>query len=359
MADPILYVGAPARRPRRGGIRTVAGFVSQERLAATSTVQYTSEGCGLPQDDWTLCYDLEPGAEEKTFDGVDTNVSPIPNFVAYSGVQCFLNSEDDFAERARNLLALGEDRIIERKLGAYLLAESTPGTAVSVVAAIAAAEQFLDTTYPALGVIVMSRAGSVYAKAADAIEGDNEGNLWTPNGTPVLASGEITDGFIFATGAITVFEGPVTNITAPNWSTNIQAAIAERAFGLAFDCGIAEAFAVDYTLGGGGGGVDGASAYDIAVANGFVGTEVEWLASLVGADGTNATITSVTATGLAAGAEPTVTAGGTPSARTFAFGIPAGAEGDPGAPGVVQSVVAGTGATVDSTDPANPVVSVP
>ena len=34
-----------------------------------------------------------------------------------------------------------------------------------------------------------------------------------------------------------------------------------------------------------GEGADGASAYDIAVANGFVGTEAEWLESLVGADG--------------------------------------------------------------------------
>ena len=32
-------------------------------------------------------------------------------------------------------------------------------------------------------------------------------------------------------------------------------------------------------------GVDGLSAYEIAVANGFVGDEVAWLASLVGADG--------------------------------------------------------------------------
>lgn len=34
-------------------------------------------------------------------------------------------------------------------------------------------------------------------------------------------------------------------------------------------------------------GVDGKSAYDIAVDNGFVGTEVEWLESLKGADGAN------------------------------------------------------------------------
>ena len=32
-------------------------------------------------------------------------------------------------------------------------------------------------------------------------------------------------------------------------------------------------------------GEPGASAYDVAVDNGFVGTEAQWLASLVGADG--------------------------------------------------------------------------
>jgi hypothetical protein len=37
--------------------------------------------------------------------------------------------------------------------------------------------------------------------------------------------------------------------------------------------------------GGSGSGADGASAYEVAVANGFVGTEVEWLASLVGPAG--------------------------------------------------------------------------
>lgn len=37
--------------------------------------------------------------------------------------------------------------------------------------------------------------------------------------------------------------------------------------------------------GGGGAGADGDSAYDIAVSNGFIGTEAEWLTSLIGADG--------------------------------------------------------------------------
>ena len=40
-------------------------------------------------------------------------------------------------------------------------------------------------------------------------------------------------------------------------------------------------------------GVDGDSAYDLAVTNGFVGTEVEWLASLVGADGVDSANSTV------------------------------------------------------------------
>lgn len=51
------------------------------------------------------------------------------------------------------------------------------------------------------------------------------------------------------------------------------------------------------------------------------------------ASGPAGTITSVTATALAAGASPTVTLGGAPSARTIALGIPAGAAGSPGATG--------------------------
>lgn len=68
-------------------------------------------------------------------------------------------------------------------------------------------------------------------------------------------------------------------------------------------------------------GADGASAYEVAVADGFVGTEAAWLASLVGPAGAN------------------------------------GSEGADGAPGVVEAIIAGANVTVDATDPANPIVS--
>lgn len=46
---------------------------------------------------------------------------------------------------------------------------------------------------------------------------------------------------------------------------------------------------VELRGGAGGTGADGKSAYQVAVDNGFVGTEAEWLASLVGADGADGT----------------------------------------------------------------------
>ena len=54
-----------------------------------------------------------------------------------------------------------------------------------------------------------------------------------------------------------------------------------------------------------------------------------------GEQGPAGTITSVSAVALAAGASPTITLGGTPSARTMAFGIPSG---EAGAAGTITSV---------------------
>ena len=52
-----------------------------------------------------------------------------------------------------------------------------------------------------------------------------------------------------------------------------------------------------------------------------------------GTNGTSADITEVSATALTAGANPTVTLGGTAQARTFQFGIPIGAKGADGKDG--------------------------
>lgn len=72
----------------------------------------------------------------------------------------------------------------------------------------------------------------------------------------------------------------------------------------------------------------------------------------------NATVAVNSVTTLPPGSPATVSNSGTPSAVELDFGIPQGAPGEAGAPGVVQSIVAGTNVSVNSSDPANPVVSV-
>lgn len=82
--------------------------------------------------------------------------------------------------------------------------------------------------------------------------------------------------------------------------------------------------------GSGGAGAPGKSAYEIAVENGFEGTEQEWLESLVGQSAGFGTPTA-SATSLTSGEQPTVSvsASGEDTAKIFdfQFGIPAGRDG--------------------------------
>jgi len=82
--------------------------------------------------------------------------------------------------------------------------------------------------------------------------------------------------------------------------------------------------------------------------------EVPGYAGPTGSQGPAGTITSASASALAAGATPTVTLGGTPSARTLALGIPRGAIGETGPTnvlsiGTVSTLAAGASATATIT----------
>lgn len=86
-------------------------------------------------------------------------------------------------------------------------------------------------------------------------------------------------------------------------------------------------------------GIDGLSAYEIAVGNGFDGTDAEWLDSLRGAAGENgtpgkaATIRTGTVTTGAPGTEASVENVGTEEDAVLNFIIPRGERGEPGRPG--------------------------
>lgn len=106
-------------------------------------------------------------------------------------------------------------------------------------------------------------------------------------------------------------------------------------------------------------GPDGESAYQIAVANGFVGTEAQWLASLIGlpgedgTDGTNgssATLSVGTTTTGLAGSNASVTNSGTSAAAVFNFTIPRGQDGINGS---AATISVGTTTTGTPSTPAS------
>lgn len=93
-----------------------------------------------------------------------------------------------------------------------------------------------------------------------------------------------------------------------------------------------------YPFGSGAPGVDGASAYQIALNRGFVGTQDQWLASLKGVPGTSIKGDPGPANALAIGSVQTLPTGvaatasisGTPPVQTLDLGLPRGAPGDTG-----------------------------
>ena len=74
-------------------------------------------------------------------------------------------------------------------------------------------------------------------------------------------------------------------------------------------------------------GATGASAYDLARAGGYGGTQTQWLTTLKGADGVSPVLSIGTVATLTAGAAALATITGTPAAPKINLSIPAGATG--------------------------------
>lgn len=240
MANPTILVQPPTRKPRKGGISTVADFRSDSRLATGALPNYDALPCNLVVADIELCYSPNPAATDKVGDGIDVTDAIGPTFGGYVGVECFSGPWDDYAERARLTFEQSKDRLIEAKLGVWL-ATATNTASTSYAAAIGVLEEGLDSTYPGLGIIHMSRQDAVAAAAEYAIFADDtyDGRVWTVNGTPVLVSGSYATGFVYSSGGITVLESELVVRQALDLPHNLSLAIAEGAFNILVDCGFA------------------------------------------------------------------------------------------------------------------------
>ena len=235
MAGPNVFVSPPQRKPRKGGIKAVTGeFVTTERLGAGAGIEWISEGCEFPKAAPGLCFVPNPITDDKEFEGIEHGAGPI--FGLYAGVQCFLGPNSDYDERARRLLEHGEARGVEEVLWEWAVANAVPEATTSLVDAIAKADETADTFYVGQPVLVMSRRVAVWAKSVKALHGDEDGNLWSANGTPVIATGSATDTALFVIGWPTVYASEFTTINAIDHTLNQEMAIAERIYAIAVDC---------------------------------------------------------------------------------------------------------------------------
>jgi len=243
MADATHFVQAPTRTPRLGGIRSVAEFRSADRLGMGGVLEYISSGCSIAVGSLELCYPspADPQAE-KTREGVSTLTGGTV-FGLYFGVECWLAGED-YPTEARAGLERSEDRGIETALAAWIAGAAGQGVGDTIVDLIAKADDFADGFYAARPIIVMNRGDAVRAYADGAIDADKDGNLWTPNGSPVLAGAAFPVGEVDAIGAITVHHGDVVVNSTTDHIYNKEYAIAENVYGLVVDCNFRARFTI-------------------------------------------------------------------------------------------------------------------
>lgn len=323
ITPPALVVG-PGRAPLPYGLFSVLALRegSADRWEGGG-IQF--EGLGAAPSAGAIGpYDCETPTETpglpKDFEG-GLDLSEAEPFIVYGSYRCgpIGNRLEQGAETARARLATWEEFQVERKLWQILAAETTTDLGeLDAVETTARIESLLGSTYGSLGVIHMGRGTAVRLIKRGVLE-TRSNRLYTVLGTPVVAGSGYGEGDVYATPALVGYRSDIFMSSQQpgdllDRARNDLYAVAERAYVIGYDDTPAVIHAT-VIPDAGTPGPAGASAYEVAVANGFEGTEDAWLASLVGPPG------------------------------------------DDGAPGVVQSITPGEGIAVDATDPANPTVS--
>lgn len=233
MAGPTLRIEAPTRAPRVGGLSDVAEFIQDNEIGNAENVVFVSEGCAFPQLEAHRCFNDD--VPDKQSDGIYINNAITDVFTIYAGVRCFAGPNPDYTERAERALAEGRDHVLEDQLALWAAGAQVLAAGGSQIGAFAVVEQELDKRYVGRGVILASRADTLLAAGAGALE-VKDGGLVTKLGTPVLATASVTPGQVHGLGAIAVRHTSVTTTDLITPRKNQHEALAEAQFVLAVDC---------------------------------------------------------------------------------------------------------------------------
>lgn len=268
MTQPTLLVEAPAITPYKYGLQSVAQPADTSDGHWRLGVEYEPISSYAPGIWPGNCYEGPPGDLDLP-PGAGT-VEGLP-FSVYAGVDCKAvgYTEAYILSRARAILQLGWQNGAEQALWsgagnsapALTSATDTLGTALSLVDAISALEDYLGHNYLGVGVIHAARLVAPYAAATFQIS-ERAGSLQTVLGTQFVFGGgyantgpggdapDANTAWLYATGLVTIrrdeafINGGLAQ--ALNRSTNDTTVFAEQPSVLTVD-GTIVAVSVDLT----------------------------------------------------------------------------------------------------------------
>jgi hypothetical protein len=245
--SPVAIEG-PTRAPAKGGLLAVANVIPYTDVHLGMGVSYVAEGFNgvalAPSECWNDDDLFPPSGSTKDFEGIDSLIStPFP---VYAGIDCGAAYSEEYAARARRKLEGGEGRAVERALEGAFLQGGTPvatSPADDLVAAIAALEQILYQNYAGLPLIHASRAITTRLIAARLAFPQPDGTVETGQGTPI-ANGDYLSDFLYGTGQVNIWQGPIVDRQAVDPEYNRARALAERIYSITIDGPV---YAVDIT----------------------------------------------------------------------------------------------------------------
>lgn len=246
MATPKFTIEVPeTAAPRPHSLTAVASVTAVPDRVAFSGVEYIDDiACGLPGFAPNLCSPdiaalVAPGTE-KQFSGIDTTEGD--RFGLYAGVECYLGAFTDYEQRAVRTLERGQSFGVE-KAAHFTIFEGAEdlGTAVPPVIGLALLEQYAGAHYGGRPTIHLTPWAATVLAHCGVIE-RYDGELVTKIGSQVIVGSGYdqaltgTTSEMFATGAVHLFHGNITTVSAPAAATNRERALAERVYSLTAEC---------------------------------------------------------------------------------------------------------------------------
>ena len=261
MANPRHRVSGPTFAPAPFGILTVAQVIDDPDPHWRNGVRW--EDGVVPPAKATLspCYpvvdpegdpgdviDAEPVTKTPSTDGVDEFTGEA--FTLYAMHECAAigRTVQEDRDRAARLLTNGEARGLDAvivtgeteagTLPTALANAENVGAMVTTLGVIVRLEEALRLRYGGVGVIWLP-VPIATAAFADNLLVVNNGRVTTHLGTPVaVLSVDTEDAGVhwgYATGAVSIYRGPVVPIEGFDHTVNRSAVIAERSYAVAYD----------------------------------------------------------------------------------------------------------------------------